>query len=262
VKKVFITLATVSLLYGLMREFTFSKVLLMVGGLAAIYAVYRIPVRAIEAMKYPLIVLNLLVTALFFVYPKIYLAYPFRVAIVFVVFYAIMFYLVSSEADQKEFFKDLTALSILFFSSCFNLYMTGEILLVISFSLALMLALFIQDRTAAIPFIAGYTFIAIIFTYKQGAHLFGSGLTGLAPVEKYVLLLSSFAFLVTSFAMSMKQSALTRTLSFFGFLYIATDIFMVLGARMSNGLLYQPAIFLVLVSPLIGFILKSEGGRA
>jgi hypothetical protein len=32
--------------------------------------------------------------------------------------------------------------------------------------------------------------------------------------------------------------------------------------KLSTGLLYQPMIFLVLVSPLIGVMLKTEGGRA
>ena len=62
--------------------------------------------------------------------------------------------------------------------------------------------------------------------------------------------------------MFMKKNTVAKILPFFGFLYIAMDILMVLGVKLSTGLLYQPVIFLVLVSPLIGVMLKTEGERA
>ena len=37
---------------------------------------------------------------------------------------------------------------------------------------------------------------------------------------------------------------------------------MVLGLKLSTGLLYQPVLFLALVSPLLGIMFKAEGGRA
>jgi len=262
VKKAFIMITTILLVYSFMRELNFMKILLALGGLASVYAIYRIPARSIEAMKYPFIVLNFLVTILFFFYPKIHIVYPAQVAIVFLSFYSVIFYLMSMEDKQKEFFKEVTALSILFFSSSFNLFMAGDLLLIVSFALALMLFLFILERTPMIPFIAGYTLIAGIIIYRQGGNILGNGLTGLGSIEKYILLSSSFVFLVVSFVMFMKQNTLTKILPFFGFLYIAMDVFMVLGVKLSMGLLYQPAIFLVLVSPLIGVMLKTEGERA
>ena len=159
-KKAFIAITAILLLYGFIRELNLMKVLLMLGGLGTIYAIYRTPARYIEAMKYPLIVLSFLVTVLFFVYPKVPLVYPARVAIVFLSFYSVIFYIINMEDKQKEFFKEITALSILFISSSFNLFMTGQLLLVVSFALALMLVLFILDRTPMVPFIAGYTLIA------------------------------------------------------------------------------------------------------
>lgn len=261
-KKVFIAITTVLLLYGFMREVNFTKVLLMLGGLGTIYAVYRVPVHTIEAMKYPLIVLSFLVTVLFFVYPKVPLAHPAKVGIVFLAFYSVIFYIITVENKEKEFFKEITALSILFFSSSFNLFMAGKLLLIISFALALMLVLFILDRTPMIPFIAGYTLVAGVFIWRHGENILGSGLTGLGDIEKYILLSSSFVLLVTSFVMFMKKSSIMKLLPFFGFLYIAVDVLMVLGMKLSTGLLYQPVIFLALVSPLIGVMLKVEGGQA
>jgi hypothetical protein len=261
-KKAFIVVTAIFLLYGFIRELNLMKVLLALGGLGTIFAIYRTPARYIEAMKYPLIVLSFLATVLFFVYPRVPLVYPAQVAIVFLSFYSVIFYIINMEEKQKEFFKEITALSILFISSSFNLFMTGQLLLVISFALALMLVLFVLDRTSMIPFIAGYTLVAGILIWRQSGNILGSGLTGLGSIEKYILLSSSFIFLVMSFIMFMKKNTVARILPLFGFLYIATDILMVLGVRLSTGLLSQPAIFLVLVSPLIGVMLKTEGERA
>lgn len=258
-KKAFIALTAMLLLYSFFREFNLTKILLVIGGAASIYAIYRTPSRYIEGMKYPFIVLSLAVTALFFVYPKIHIVYPAQVAIVFLSFYSITFYLVSMEEKQKEFFKELTALSILFISSSFNLFIIGKLLFIVSFALALIIVLFILDRIAMIPFIAGYTLIAGIIIYRQSGNILGTGFGGLGSIDKYILLSSSFIFLVTSFAMFMKKNTLIKMLPFFGFLYIALDVLMVLGVKLSSGLLYQPAIFLVLASPLIGVMLKGEG---
>jgi hypothetical protein len=261
-KKAFIAITAMLLLYGSIRELNTMNVLLMLGGTGTVYTIYRIPARYIEAMKYPLIVVSFLATALFFIYPKVPLVYPARVAIVFLSFYSVIFYVINMEDKQKEFFKEITALSILFISSSFNLFMTGQLLLVVSFALALMLILFILDRTSMVPFIAAYTLVAGILIWRQGTHILGSGLTGLGNIEKYILLSSSFVFLVASLIMFMKKNAVAKILPFFGFLYIAMDILMVLGIKLSTGLLYQPAVFLALVSPLIGVMLKTEGERA
>jgi len=261
-KKVFIAITAILLFYGFIRELNFMKALLMLGGLGTIYAIYRTPARYIEAMKYPLIILSFLATVLFFVYPKVPLVYPARVAIVFLSFYSVIFYIINMEDKQKEFFKEITALSILFISSSFNLFMAGQLLLIISFALALMLVLFILDRTSMVPFIAGYTLVAGTLIWQQSGHILGSGLTGLGNIEKYILLASSFTFLVASFIMFTKKNTVTKILPLFGFLYIVMDILMVLGVKLSTGLLYQPAVFLALVSPLIGVMLKTEGERA
>jgi predicted RND superfamily exporter protein len=54
---------------------------------------------------------------------------------------------------------------------------------------------------------------------------------------------------------------MAKLLTFFGFLYIAVDIAMVMGFKLSMGLLYQPLIALFIIPPLIGIMLKAEGER-
>jgi len=77
-----------------------------------------------------------------------------------------------------------------------------------------------------------------------------------------MLLTSSFVLLAVSFIMFMKKNSFTKMLPFFGLLYIALDLLMVLGVRLSTGLLYQPVMFLALAVPMIGVMMKAEGERA
>ncbi len=261
-KKILIAILSALLVYSFFREYTFAKVLIIFAGAVAGYGIFRLPQRSVEAMKYPLIVLSFMVTVLFFFYPKIALPDVARTAVVFLSFYAFIFYLIGMEEKGQDFFKEVTALSILFFSSGFNLYITGKLVLMISFALALILYLFIIARHRMIPFIAAYAVIASFMVYRQGANILGSGLTGLSSINKYILLGASFALLITSFALIMKKSAFSTMLPFFGFLYIAMDILMVVGAKFSTGLLYQPVLFLVMIVPLAGTMMKAEGGKS
>jgi len=262
VKQIFIAMTTMLLTYSFFREFTLARALIVFAAAAAAFCIYRLPQRAIEAMKYPLIVLCFMVTVLFFFYPKIALADPARMAIIFLSFYSFILYLMGMEEKSQDFFKEVTALSILFFSAGFNLFMTGRLVLMISFALALILFLFILGRHRIIPFIGAYTIIASFMSYRQGAGILGSGLTGLSGINKYILLGASFALLIASFVLVMKKSTLTGMLPFFGFLYISMDILMVLGVKFSSGLLYQPILFLAILVPLTGVMLKTEGGRS
>ena len=261
-KKVFITVITMLLMYSFLRELDLMRTLTALAGLGTIYIMYRLPMRILENMKYPLIILSLLVTAFFFVYPKMPSIYALKVTIVFLSFYSLIFYTINMEEKPREFFKEITALSILFFSSCFNLFMTGSLLLMFSFALALILILFVLERTRMLPFIAGYTVVAGILVWQHGDNILGSGLAGFGDIQKYVLLASSFILLIVSFAFFVKKKSIIKVLPFFGFLYVTVDVLMVLGLKLATGLLYQPILFLALVSPMVAVMLKAEGGKA
>jgi hypothetical protein len=121
-----------------------------------------------------------------------------------------------------------------------------------------MLFLFIVGKNRIIPFIAGYTLFIMVFLYHKGINILGVGIR-VNDIDRYLLLISSFAFLLLGFIDFMKKDNLTKVLYFFGFLYVAIDILMVLGIKLSGGLLYQPVILLFIISPLIGVMLKAEG---
>ncbi|MHB8109416.1 MAG: hypothetical protein ACYDHW_05195 [Syntrophorhabdaceae bacterium] len=261
-KKILVALLSLILVYSFFRELSLVRGLIILAGVAAGIGISYLPERTLEAMKYPLIVVSFLLTILFFFYPRIALPDIARTAVIFVSFYAVIFYLMGMEDKKQDFFKELTAISILFLTSGFNLYISGKLVFLISFSIALLLFLFIIARYKIMAFIAAYTVIACLMVYRQGLTLFGSGLTGLTQINKYLLLGTSFALLAVSLVLLSKKSTFSTMLTFFGFLYVAMDILMVVGIKLSTGLLYQPILFLAFIAPLAGMMMRTEGRRA
>ncbi len=262
-KKVLVYILAAALLYSFFRELNIVKVLLMALGLGIAYLICLAPARYVVAMKYPFIGFTLAVTALFIVYPKHGLQYPIDALILFISFYSITFYLITIDEKGKNLFRDAAALSILFLSSAFNLFMAGKTLLILPVCIAAMLFLFILGKNRLIPVLAGCTLliIALLFFSKgKGAGFFSGGVQ-ISDIEKYILLGTSFILLVIGFIGFVKKSNLIKLFTFFGFLYIATDVFMVLGFRLSTGLLYQPVAALLVLIPLIGMMLKGEKER-
>lgn len=259
-KKVLVYLLAVILLWSLFRELSAVKALLICLGLGAAYVIYRIPVRHIVAMKYPFIFITLAVTTFFLMYPHTTILYPLNAFIVFISFYGLTFYLVTIEEKGKGLFKEATALSIIFLSSAFNLSIIGGPVLVFAISIAAILFLFVIGKNKLIPFLGGYTLLIVALLFSKGTPLFG-GAMKMGDVEIYLLLAASFIFLVLGFIGFVKKTNSTKLMLFFGFLYISVDLFMVLGFRLSTGLLYQPLTALLILTPLVGIMLKPEGER-
>ncbi|MCX5808918.1 MAG: hypothetical protein NTX36_06050 [Proteobacteria bacterium] len=260
-KKVCIYILAALLLYSLFREFTLVKTLLICAGLAAAYGIYRLPSKYVMAMKYPFILLSFAATTGLFFYPTVELQYPLDALVVFVSFYSVTFFLIAMDEKKKDFAKETIALSILFLSLAFNLYIIGKTIFILPMAFTVMLFLFIVGRNRAILFIAGYTAIIIIFFLVKNVNILGGGIR-LNDMERYFLLITSFLFLAVNFIDFVKKNTMSKLLTFFGFLYVAVDIAMVLGFKLSMGLLYQPLIGLFIITPLIGIMLKTEGERA
>jgi hypothetical protein len=260
-KKALILILAALLLYGLFREFTPVKVLIIIGGLASAFVISRIPGRYILAMKYPLIVLSLLATAAFFFYPPLHTKVPMEPVVVFLSFYAMAFYLISLGDKGKGLYKEGMALSILFLSSCFNFFLMGKPLVILAMALAVMVFLFIMGRNQLMGVIGVYTAGIIAYLMIKKTGIMGVGLK-LGDIDKYILLGAAFILLAFSFAGFMKKPNLMKILAFFGFIYIAVDILLVLGFKLTAGLLYQPIICVLVAAPLMGIMLKEEGGRS
>jgi hypothetical protein len=261
-KKVFVYLTAFILLYGFFREFNAVKALTICFGLGAAYLIYLVPSKYIIAMKYPFVFLALAMTVLFSIYHKMNIQYPFDALIIFVSFYGLTFYLITIEEKGKNLFKEVVALSILFLSAAFNLFMIGKLFFILPMSIAAVFFLFIIGKNRLIPFIAGYmlAIILALLIFNKGVNIIGGGVK-INDVEKYLLLAASFVFLITAFVEFTKKSNFIKLMVFFGSIYIAVDIFMVLGLKLSTGLLYQPLTALLVLTPLIGIMLKVDKER-
>lgn len=260
-KRILVAILTLIMMYSFFRELSVARGFIILAGAAAGIGISCLNERTLEAMKYPFIVISFLVTVLFFVYPRMAMPEIARMAIVFVSFYAIIFYLVGMEEKGEDFFKELTALSILFLTSGFNLYNAGRLTFLISFAVALLLFLFIIGRHKIMAFIGAYTAIACFLVYRDGLKILGGGLAGLSQINKYLLLGTSFALLIMSLVLLTKKGSSTQILCFFGFLYVALDILMVIGAKFSSGLLYQPVLFLAILTPFAGMMMRTDRRR-
>lgn len=260
-KKAAILILAALLLYGLFREFTLVKVLFILGGLASAVLVSRIPGRYILAMKYPFIALSLLATAGFFFYPPLHTKVPMEPVVIFLSFYAIAFYLISLGDKGKGLYKEGLALSILFLSSCFNFFLMGKPMIFLAMALAIMLFLFVIGRHQLMAVIAVYTAGILIYLLFARKGFSGIGLR-MGDMDRYILLAATFILLMFSFAGFMKKPDFAKILVFFGFIYIAVDFLLVLGFKLSAGLLYQPIIALLVAAPLMGMMMRAERGRS
>jgi hypothetical protein len=261
VKKILIAILSLLLVYGFLREYTVAKVLVVIAGAAAGYAIFRLPQRSIEAMKYPIIVLSFMVTVLFFFYPRLAIPEAARIAIVFVSFYAFILYLSGMEEKGQDVFKEITPCPSSSSRRIQPLHNGQACLPDILRGRPHPLPLH-HRKVPHHPLHRRLHLNRGLHGIPSGAGLTGSGLAGLAEMNRYILLGSAFALLVTSFALVMKKSSFSTMLPFFGFLYIAMDILLVRGVRFSTGLLYQPALFIAILAPLAGTMLKTEGGKS
>jgi hypothetical protein len=259
-KKAIIYILASMFLYSYFYELSAMKVLFIFLGLISIFAVSRIPIKVVIGAKYPIILLSFAGTAGFFFYPLLASSYPVEPLIIFLAFYSIAFYLVTMEEKGQEMYKEVAGLSILFLSASFNLAMTGKPVLILPMALSIMFFLFVLGRHRIALIVAVYAIIITVVLVYKNIPVLSAGIP-IREINRYILLATSFVFLVISFFGFVKQGGQTKILTFFGFLYICVDLLMSTGLKMSGGLLYQPVIALFMVSPLIGLMLKSEGKR-
>ena len=259
-KKVLISILAALLLYGLFRELNMVKVLLIFAGLAGCFLIGRVPGRYIVAAKYPLIVLSLLATATLFFYPPIRNKLPLEPVVMFLSFYGIAFYLVSMGEKDKGLHKEATALSILFLCACFNLFLLGKPLVLVTLAVAIVLFLFIMSRGRLAILMGGYALAILVYLFIKNTAITGAGIR-MVDLDKWLLLAVILVMLGLSFMSFLKKPNMLKILAFFGFIYVAVDVLFVVGFRVSAGLLYQPLIALIILTPLLGIMLKGEGEK-
>ena len=127
-------------------------------------------------------------------------------------------------------------------------------------SIAIVLFLFIMGRGRLAILIGCYGLAILLYLIVRKTNIAGAGLR-IGDMDKYLLLAVTFVMLALSFMGFLKKPNMLKILAFFGFVYVAIDVLFVLGFRISAGLLYQPVIALLILTPLMGIMLKGEGDK-
>lgn len=260
VRKAFILAASSLFLYGLFRDMTLAKTLLLVAGLVGAFLVSRVPTRVIVGIKYPLICLSFGLSAGLFVYPSLR-GYPAQLAALFLSFYSIALYLATDEEKAKKPVKQMIALAVLFMSSSYNLIVTSRPEVILPLIITSILFLFILNRSKSLPILGAYTLVMVAILYVRHSTGFGCRLT-LSGIERYLLLGTAFLLLFITFVGYIRNSGPISVVAFFGSLYLSIDLLMSVGFSFKGILVHQPSTALLIVSPLLGLTMKGSGERA
>lgn len=258
-RKVFVLAASSLFLYGLFRDMTPAKTLLLIVGLVGAFFVSRVPARLVVGIKYPLICLSFALSAGLFFYPSVR-GYPAQLAALFLSFYSIALYLATDEEKAKKPYKQMIALSVLFISSSYNLIITSRPEVILPLTITSILFLFILNRVKSLPILGAYALVIFVVLYARHCTGFGSVLT-LNGIERYLLLGTSFLLLFISFVGFIRDSGPIRVIAFFGALYLSIDLLMSVGFSFKGILMHQPSMALLIVSPLLGLTVKGGGER-
>ncbi|MCX8021275.1 MAG: hypothetical protein N2745_00695 [Syntrophorhabdaceae bacterium] len=247
------------LLYSLFLKADIPSLFFVLLSVGISYLIYRVPARYIVAMKYPVIFLLLSVTVLFLIYPHLKLPGPMEGLLFFISFYSVSYFLITIDEKERGLFKEATALSVVFLCSAFNMSMVGKAVFILPIAFAGLIFLFILGKNRLLVVLAFLSLVVTGLMINKGVALTNPK-TSLNDMNRYMVLTTSFIFLMIGFASFVKSKEVLKKLSFFGFLYLAVDIIMTLALKISMGLLYQPFLALFVLTPLIGVSMKRERG--
>jgi hypothetical protein len=260
VRKALILIASSLFLYCLLRDMTLLKLALLCAVFGFAYVISKIPSKYLAGAKYPLIVLSLAASPALIIYPGVRSHLMAAAGAVLLAFYSIAFFLVTLDEKAKKHYMEVVGLCVLYGAAFINLFLTRHFELFLPLSVSVLLFLFIANRARIMPFAAGFTLLAVVALEISGAPLFG-GLPWPNTVERYVLLATAFALLLSGFVGFVKRPDFINVLVFFGVLYLSVDLLMSVGFRLRGILLQQPVLALFVVSPIVGMALKGGSDR-
>ena len=244
--------------FCLFRETTATTFFTLSLVMASAYGLSRLNSRYVLASKYPLIGLCLALSPVLIIYPGLRASWGMAAAAVVLAFYSIALFLVTTEAKNRQIYKEAIGLSLLYCASALNLFLTGRFALMLPLSVSVLLFLFIINRVRIMPFVGGYTVACMVVLWATGAPVLGRDVP-LYDVQRYALFACAFALLLIAFMAFMKRTDFVAVLSFFGLLYVSVDLLMSIGFHLSGVLVHQPILGLVVVGPLMGMVMK--GGK-
>jgi len=258
VRKALVIAASSFFFYGLLRDMTLLKTLMLCAAIGSSYAISKIPPKYLAGAKYPVIGLSLILPFILIIYPWVRTNQAVLAATLVLAFYSIALFLVTLDEKGKKVHKEVTGLCLLYAASFTNLFLTGLSALILPLSISVLLFLFIANKARIMPFVAGLTVLAMIVLLVAGVHM---GATGpwLNSVERYVLMGAAFALMLVGFVSFVKNPDFVSILGFFGLLYVSVDLLMSVGLHLKGILLAQPGLALFIVGPIVGMAMK--GGK-
>ncbi len=244
--------------YSLFRDMTLLNTLLLCFAIAFAYGISKIPSKYLAGAKYPLVALSLALCPILIVYPWLRHRLMVAALAMFLAFFSTTLFLVSLDEKEKRLYKQVTGLALLYAAAALNLFLAHHSELILSFSISILIFLFIINKAQIMPFVGAFTLLVLILLLISGVHILAPAVY-LQGVERYALLASAFALLFFVFAAYVKRPDFATILPFFGLLYVSVDLLLSIGFRVKGVLLYQPFLALFIVGPVVGVALK--GGK-
>ena len=175
-------------------------------------------------------------------------------------FYSIALFLVTMEEKDREIYKEVMGLSLLYGASALNLFLTGPLRAYAPLSVSMLLFLFIINRVRIMPFVAGYTVACVVVLVADRLAGARQGRPASSTRERYALFACAFWRSSSStFVAFVKRTDMVAVLAFFGLLYVSVDLLMSVGFSLKGVLLHEPVLGLFVVGPLMGMVMK--GGK-
>ena len=257
-RKALVIAASSLFFYGLLRDMTLLKTLMLCAAIISSFVISKVPVKYLAGAKYPVIGLSLILPFGLIFYPWARSEKAIVAASLVLAFFSIALFLVTLDEKGKKAYKEITGLCLLYAASFTNLFLTGLPALILPLSIAVLLFLFIVNKTRVMPFVAGLTIAAVIVLLVSRVPLLSTG-PWLNQMERYILMGAAFVLMLVAFVGFVKKPGFVNLLGFFGLLYVSVDLLMSIGLRLGGILLSQPGLSLFIVGPIVGVAMK--GGK-
>ena len=257
-RKIIVLILASIFFFCIFRETTPTTMLALCLVMASAYGLSRLQSRYVLASKYPIVGLCLALSPLLIIYPALRASWWIAAAAMFLAFYSIALFLVTTEEKEREIYKEVTGLSLLYGASALNLFLTGHFELMLPFTVSMLLFLFIINHMKVALFVAGYIVACVAVLVATGSPVLHKAVP-FFDAQRYALFACDLALLLIAFIAFVKRTDMVAVLAFFGFIYVSVDLLMSVGFRLNGVLVHQPMLGLLVVGPLLGLMMK--GGK-
>lgn len=260
-KKTVILLLSSALIYSYFRKPTLASVLTVLSCVVFSLLLGKIKGKDLEKVKYLLIGGNLILCLSGLIYPPITRPFIMNFILQFFSISSLLFYLSFSQRKRAGIMKECLPLLIVYLGSSVNLYLIGQLPLLLPFSLAATFYLYVMVRPEQMVFSSIFTLLLAILTFLTDDKLF-SGFSQLEGFHRFLLFASSFLLFAISFFKFLTERGENPNVlfAFLGMLAITLDILFSQGISFKYGLFRQPYIASLVVVLVSGMIIEKKWG--